>query len=444
MKKNNLSVGAHIEVDSSQGVFTGSVIPSFEQDVLAIKLDSGYNVGIAVGNVKNIKKLGAGKKVGKGKVASAVKKNPELPLISILHTGGTIASRVDYRTGAVFSAFTPEDLLTMFPELGDIANFESRLVANMWSDDLRFGHISRIAKEVEKEVKKGVRGVIIGMGTDNMAVASAALSFALEGCPVPVLFVGAQRSSDRGSSDAAMNLICAANFILKSDFAGVAICMHHSSGDERCAILPGTKTRKLHTSRRDAFRAVNTTPIALVDYNSKKVEFLHKDYPRAGKGKLVVKPDFEDKVGLLKIHINMDPAIFDFFRKQKYKGLVIEGTGLGHTPGHVPSPEAAVYKKVFPAISGFVKQGGVAVMASQCLFGRVHMHVYDKGTDLLKLGVVPGEDMLAETAFVKLAWLLGNYKKRADVERLLRENLRGEITSRTMIQEADLPAINEN
>ncbi len=435
LRKNKLREGNIAEVKRGNTTLRGTIVPSKDPAILVLKLDSGYNAGIKLGEISEIKKTGEGKRVGKARAAS-LKKRAGLPTVSILHTGGTIVSRVDYRTGAVYSSFEPADLLTMFPELNEIANLDSRLLANMWSDDLRFEHIGLIAKAVEREAKKGVAGVIIAVGTDNLAVAAAALAFAIEKCPIPVLLVGAQRSSDRGSSDAAMNLICAASFITKSDFAGVAICMHHSSSDGKCAILPACKTRKLHTSRRDAFRPVNDEAIALVGYNSKEIKFLKKDYARKDKkGKIVVKPNFEGRVALLKISINMFPEQFEFFSRNKFKGLVIEGTGLGHTPGHCPDEiTKKEHKEIFPAIKKFIQHGGVAVMTSQCLFGRVQMHVYDKGTDLMNLDVIPGEDMLPETAFVKLAWLLGNYSKE-EAKKLIGKNLRGEIKPRTEIEE---------
>ncbi len=436
LRKHALKDGDRIAVRWQSREMHGTVIPSADQRLLVLKLDNGYNIGIELQKIKGVKKTGRGKAVGKAAAAS-VSKREGLPAITILHTGGTIASRVDYRSGAVYSSFNPADLLTMFPELAEIANFDSKLLRNMWSDDLRFKHIGIIAEAVEKEAKKGAAGVIIGMGTDNLAVAAAALSFALEKCPIPVLLVGAQRSSDRGSSDAAVNLICAALFVAKSDFAGVAICMHRSSSDDQCAILPACKTRKLHTSRRDAFKPVNDSAIALVDYRTGGIKFLKKNYVKRGKGReIAVKPKFEEMVGLLKITINMFPQQFEFFSKNKFKGLVLEGTGLGHTPGHTPDEitKKAKQRQMLSAIEKFVKKGGIAVMASQCLFGRVQMHVYDKGTDLMRLGVIAGEDMLPETAFVKLAWLLGNYPPEKAKE-LVAKNLRGEISERTEIGE---------
>ncbi|MFH0714614.1 MAG: Glu-tRNA(Gln) amidotransferase subunit GatD [Candidatus Diapherotrites archaeon] len=431
LKQHKLKEGDTVRVEQGASEFEGTIIPSAEKNLLALKLKSGYNTLLELKDLK-VKKLGEGAKVGKAE-ARAVEKKPGLPTISVLHTGGTIASRVDYRTGAVYSSFSPQDLLSMYPELERIANFSPKFVANMWSDDFRFKHFEILGKAVEEEIRKGVHGIIIGMGTDNLAVASAALAFVLEDVPVPVILVGAQRSSDRGSSDAAMNLVCAATFISKTDFAGVAICMHETSQDDWCAILPACKTRKLHSSRRDAFQPVNDSVIARINYNSKQIAFVKKEYlKRDSKRALKLKPKFEEKVGLLKIHINMFPEEFGIYSKWKYKGLVIEGTGLGQTPGHVPNEWAKENAKIFPEIKQLIQSGCVVVMTSQCIFGRVQMHVYDKAMDLVELGVIPGEDMLSETAFVKLAWLLGNYPKD-QTKKLIAKNLRGEISERSSL-----------
>ncbi|MBI2663872.1 Glu-tRNA(Gln) amidotransferase subunit GatD [Candidatus Woesearchaeota archaeon] len=419
--------GDYVEVTTSEESIKGILLesPELDKDVVIVKLDSGYNIGIDKKKVRKTSLLQQPKAAEKAAKKEKTAGSKNLPKISILHTGGTIASRVDYRTGSVYSSFKPEDLLELSPELADIAKFDSVFLSNMWSDDLRFPHFEKIAEAIEKEVKRGVDGIIIGMGTDNLAVAAAAVSFIVESTPIPIIFVGAQRSSDRGSSDAAMNLICAATFIAQSDYTGVALCMHESSSDNDCLILPACKTRKMHTSRRDAFRPVNAKPIARVNYETRTVTTITKTEKA---DKLTIKPKMEDKVGLLKIHIHMQPQQFEFYKG--YKGLVIEGTGLGHTPGQIPDDIAAMHKKIYPAIKEVIKSGCVVVMTSQCLYGRVQMSVYDKGRDLTALGIIPGEDMLPETAFVKLAWLLANHTKE-ETKKLIAENLRGEISSRS-------------
>ncbi len=399
-------------------IFQGFLLPESEGKI-ALKLNSGYNMIFDKKEVKSIKTI---EQLSEKKIKTeSYNKNKSLKTISILHTGGTIASRVDYNTGGVSSQFKPEDLIRMYPELKEIANIESKLIQNMWSDDLRFKHFEILATAIEKEIKNGVNGIIIGIGTDNLTVASAALSFIIENPPIPILLVGAQRSSDRGSSDAAVNLISAMKFITKTDYKGAAICMHGSSSDEYCLILPATKTKKLHTSRRDAFKPVNDSAIAKIEGD--KITFF-KQYKT--EGKLNIKPKMEEKVGLIKITINMNSKQFEFFKG--YKGLIIEGTGLGHTPGDVVDRYTKEHEKIMNAIKKLTKSGCVVVMTSNCLYGRVNMNVYSKGNNLQEAGVIGNfNDMLAETAFVKLSWLLGNYKKE-DVKRLMCEDLRGEIS----------------
>ncbi len=414
--------GDRVKVVTKEGEIEGILMPNEETDSVVVKLDNGYNIGI---DKKKVKKIDAVKKYSaktekKGKLSV----NKKLPTISILHTGGTIASKVNYETGGVIAKFDPAELIGLFPELKEIANFDSRLIEQMFSEDMRFEHYKKIAGAVEKEVKKGVDGIIITHGTDTLAYSSAALAFVLERLNIPVILVGAQRSSDRGSSDAAMNLICASEFIAKTDFAGVGICMHEKPDDKNSVILPACKTRKMHTSRRDAFKAINDTPIAMINYDTRKIRFL-RDYGKRSDSKLVIKEGFEDKIGLIKCHPNMFREQFDFFKG--YKGLVIEGTGLGHAP---VDPPQRLNINILESIKSLVKSGTIVVMTSQCLFGSTHPHVYTAAINLSKAGVVYCKDMLSETAFIKLSWLLGNYKDKEEIKRLIATDLRGEINPR--------------
>lgn len=418
--------GDRVSIICKDKTYEGILMPNEETNAVILKLDSGYNIGIEKENIKKIVliKKYSKKKSAVGKITSDRSK----PFISIMHTGGTIASKVDYETGGVIARFSPKELVDLFPELKQIANIDSWLIANMFSEDMRFKHYQIIARDIVKEIRKNVKGVIITHGTDTLAYTSAALSFMLENCPIPVILVGAQRSSDRGSSDAAMNLVCAAEFIAKTDFRGVAVCMHESNDDKSCLIMPACKTRKLHTSRRDAFKIVNDRAYARIDYDTRKITQL-KGYPKT-EGKFVLREKMEEKVGLLKIYPSMIPEQFSCFKG--YKGLIIEGTGLGHAPVSVPNEHCRMHEKNLKAIEGLIKKGCVVVMCSQCIFGRVDMHVYSNGRKLINAGVISGEDMLSETAFIKLAWLLGNYKKE-EVKKLIGKNLRGEIRERSSV-----------
>ena len=418
--------GDRVKVIASDEIREGVLMPNEEADSVVVKLDNGYNIGIDRKRVKEIKAVEK-HRVKEAAAKVELKKDSKKPTIAILHTGGTIASRVNYETGGVIAAFKAEDFLSMFPEVSSIANIKSVLVSSMMSEDMGFVHYKRIADAIAKEIKNGIDGIIIGHGTDTLAVTSAALSFIFENLPIPVILVGSQRSTDRGSTDAAVNLTCAAEFIAKTDFAGVAICMHESTSDNACAILPACKTRKMHTSRRDAFKPINDTMIARINYDTREIEFIKEDYNKKNtekNKKLIVKNDFEEKVAIIKTYPNMRPDIIGALTSKKYRGIVLEGTGLGHAPTNIEE-NIPNYK----ALKKFIDSNGIVVITSQCIFGAVHRDVYVNLRRLGNIGCIFGKDMLSETAFVKLAWLLGNCN-REEAKELIAKNLRGEISER--------------
>ncbi len=419
-------LGDAIEViTKDKEALKGKFIPSSHSDHITLKLDSGYNIGILKKRIKSINLI---KRHQESKeILPTFAKKKGLPTIAILHTGGTISSRVSYDTGGVFAQFSPEELLTKFPELKDMANITSREVMNMMSEDIRFSHYRLLGKAIQEEIKKGVDGIIIGHGTDTIAVTAAALAFMFEYVPIPIILVGAQRSADRGSSDARLNMLSAAYFITQGHFTGVALCMHESSNDDTCVVLPATKTKKLHTSRRDAFRAVNTLPIARVNYGQKKIEYLHQRHSTSSE-KTVVKDKFEENVAIIKTYPNMFSHFIDTAMTKKYKGIVLEGSGIGQAPTNIKED-----LPVYHSLQKFIKKGGIVVLTSNCIFGEVHPYIYKNCRRLQEIGVIFGKDMLTETAFIKLAWLLGNYP-RTEVARLMTENLRGEISEKLLFE----------
>ncbi len=422
----NYKAGDIIKVKTKDKTYKGIYIPQ-KGDSLVLKLENGYNIGI---DKKKIKKISFVKKQKKAKKkAKKIKQNKKLPTISILHTGGTIASKVDYRTGAVHAEFSPNELLEMFPELKKIANINSKLVFQMFSEDMEPEHWKVLEKEVEKEIKAS-DGIIITHGTDTLHYTSAALSFMLQNLPVPVILVGAQRSSDRGSSDAALNLVNACYYITKTDFRGVGICMHENTEDNSCLILSGTKTRKMHTSRRDAFKAVNEKPIARVNYKKNLVENFGKINEK--KEKFNSKIGFEKNIALIKIRPGFSYKELELYKN--YKGIIFEGTGLGHIGVNVLDEYTKEHKKTLELIKKLSKKIPI-FMASQCIFGRVDMNVYSSGRDLQKAGVIPLEDMLPETAYVKLGWILSFEKDKKKIKKLMLKNIAGEITERTQANE---------
>lgn len=417
--------GDAVEIKLKDEIIKGILMPE-ETDFSFIKLDNGYNLGIKKRNIKSINIIS--KKKTKESKFSKVKKNKKLQDITILHTGGTIASKVDYKTGGVVAQFKPEEIVAMFPELGKIANIKSRLIGNIMSENMVFEHYNLIAKEIKKEVEKGTQGIIVTHGTDTMHYTSAALSFILEGLTIPVILVGAQRSSDRGSSDAAVNLISSCIFIANTKIPGVTICMHENQEDDKCLIIDGLNSRKMHTSRRDAFRPINKNPIAKVDYKNKKVELINTSKIKNQKSKLKLRLFKDVKVGLIKSKPGMYAEEFNSYKN--FDGLIIEGTGLGHIPIIESDKFTKENKKILNTIKELCKKT-VTVMTPQTIYGRINLNVYSPGRLLSEAGVLGNYcDTTPETSYIKLAWLLSNYAKK-EVKRLYSKNLRGEVSERS-------------
>ena len=422
IEKTRAEIGDIIRVTKGDEVLEGILIPRSEysdETHLVVKLKNGYNIGIAVTPDANIERIGKGTKPTFAPPPVPEQK-PGFPKVTIISTGGTIASRVDYRTGGVRPALTADDLYSVVPELANVADIETQILLSLFSENITPRDWGDIAQAVAKRISDDVSGVVIAHGTDTMGFTAAALSFALQNLPVPVVIVGSQRSADRPSSDAATNLLGAVLAASKAPFAEVVVAMHETTSDNSTAIHRGTKVRKLHTSRRDAFKSVNTMPIARIE--NQQISMLTKEYPKRDPSrKLVVKPKFEEKVTLIKFFPSMDPSVIDFYTEKKYRGIILEGTGLGH-----------VSRACYGPLKNAVEKGLVVAMTSQCIWGRINMNVYYTGRDLQALGVVPLEDMLPETALVKLMWVLGQTKNGEEAKTMLTTNVAGELSPRTV------------
>ncbi len=372
-----------------------------------VKLSSGYNICVPESLCTS-----RGEAVPLEKPASVpLKQDANLPLLSIISTGGTIASTVDYRTGAVSSKFTAEDILRSIPELAKIARYHTLQPFQVLSENMNPAMWQELAQTIYDEIRKGAKGIIVTHGTDTLLYSAAAVSFMLD-TPVPVIFVGAQRSADRPSSDNAMNAICSAQAGV-SDLGEVVICMHADESDTTCALHRATRVRKNHTSRRDAFQSIGRVPVGGVSYPEGTV-VLAKDAVRRGMKELRLSDNLESHCGLLQYYPGMNPAIFDAYNG--YKGLVIAGTGLGH-----------VGTDCIAKIAGLTAAGTTVIMTSQCLAGGVCDRVYETGRDLLDAGLIEGGSMLPEIALVKLMWVLGNATRKEDIRRLMQTNLKGEM-----------------
>jgi glutamyl-tRNA(Gln) amidotransferase subunit D len=421
LSKSKAKVGDVLEVTTEWGNVSGTLVPRYEYDDdshVVLKLRSGYNVGIDVSRVERVAVKAKGEKPSFA-APSVPKPNRRLPRVLIVGTGGTIASRVDYRTGAVRPAVSAGDLYALIPELSDIARIEPEILFSIYSENMGPTHWSKLAKRVARAEAEGFQGVVITMGTDTLGYAAAALSFALAGVPIPVVFTAAQRSSDRPSSDAATNLVGAVSVAARGDFSGVYVAMHRDESDNEIAIHRGTRVRKNHTSARDAFESIGV-PLAAV-WKGGSIASADGSLPRRGKkGSFRPRAAFDERAALLKFFPSMPSSFIDATRRSGIKALILEGTGLGH-----------VNSESIGAVRRFAKSG-LVFMTSQCVRGRVDMNVYDTGRDLLSAGATPLDDMLSETALAKAMWALGNSRSLEQAKDLMTQDIAGETTRRSL------------
>ena len=438
LKKYQVRVWGQAIIETKRGKFTGTVLPRAENDDdqhIVLKIPTGYNVGIDIRTVTDMKETGYKKAIYKIP-EKEFPFTPGLPAVKLIGTGGTIASRLDYRTGAVIPAFSPGELYGAVPELAEICNLTTEKIFAVFSENMGPEQYKKLAIVIGQEIEKGVKGIVVGHGTDTLHHTAAALTYMVQNPPVPIVLVGSQRSSDRPSSDAAINLMHACTAAGHGDIAEVMVCMFGPTSDEYGLLHRGTRVRKMHSSYRSTFRTLGDTPLATVTRAGVKPIKLEYNHRRQD-NQVKILPYFEEKVAIVYYYPNMMPDIIDSLVDNGYKGIVIAGTGLGH-----------VNKPIYPAIERAAKKGVHMYMTVQTLWGYVHMFVYDTGRDLMAKGIIPAENMLPEAAYIKLGWVLGQTEDPAEVRRLMLTPINDEITKREpyngyLIYQGGVPEVEE-
>jgi glutamyl-tRNA(Gln) amidotransferase subunit D len=414
LKESKVKVGDSVKILEDL-TYSGIVMPRYEHrddQHIVLKLKSGYNIGIEIKKIKKIELLSSEKIETKS--SQEIKTDSTLPKVLLLSTGGTIASKIDYRTGSVTPALSAIDLYTAVPELSQYANIDAEVLFSEYSENLQPEHWIKIAKKLDSLAKSDYKGIVVAHGTDTMQYSAAFLSFALSGYPIPIAFVGSQRSSDRPSSDAAINLISAVRFVVESNTPGVFVVMHNNEKDELVVAHLGTRVRKNHTSKRSAFQTIGDNPAFLIlknkiEKNLEKEFFKQKEYEP--------KINCDSRVALVKYYPGYDPKIINFLIESGFKAIIFEGTGLGH-----------VGKNMYDSVKKANDSGLFMGMTSQCIDGRVGMNVYESGRDLQELGIIPLSNIIPETALVKAMWALGNSNDVSEMKNLMQKNIASEYS----------------
>jgi glutamyl-tRNA(Gln) amidotransferase subunit D len=414
LKSNNVAVGDSVKITADL-TFLGIIMPRYEHSDdkhVVLKLNNGYNIGLELDKITKIEKISSSEKTVESQ--PKIEENPSLPKILLLSTGGTIASKVDYRTGAVTPILSAEELNSSVPELSKLANIDTEVLFSEYSENIMPDHWLQIANKLVEFSKSNYSGIIIAHGTDTMHYTSSFLSFALAGFPIPIVLVGSQRSSDRASSDAALNLIGATRFLVECKSNGVYVVMHHDESDETISCHLGTRVRKNHTSKRSAFETIGNSP-AFVITGDKIQKNVEGNYFKINE--FTPKVSLDTKVALVKYYPGYNAELLDKIIDMDYRAIIFEGTGLGH-----------IGKVLYESVKKAHEKGVFLGMTSQCIDGRVGMTVYESGRDLLNLGIVPLENMIPEVALVKAMWVLGNSNDKEEIKNLMLENIASEIS----------------
>ena len=438
LERESAPVWSQVTLRTDRGDFSGLILPRSETadaDHVVLKLVTGYNIGVRHDTVRTIEVHGR-KEAHYQIPEKEFPFDPQKPRVKLFGTGGTIASRLDYRTGAVIPAFSPGELYGSVPELADICNMETDKLYGVFSENMGPEQWIGTARAIAAEIETGVTGVVVGHGTDTMHHTAAALSFMVQDSPVPIVMVGSQRSSDRPSSDAAINLINATRTAATSDIAEVMVCMFGPTSDKYGLLHRGTRVRKMHSSYRSTFRTLSDIPLGKIDENG--VTSFRDDYNRRRDDQQVkLNAVFDDRVSLVYYYPAMKPDIIDSLVDNGYKGIVIAGTGLGH-----------VNKPLYPALDRARAAGVHIYMTVQTMWGYVQMYVYETGREIMGLGVVPAANMLPEVAYVKLGWALGQTGDRDEVKRIMLTPVNGETTEREphngyLVFQGGIPEVDE-
>ncbi|MBA4459796.1 MAG: Glu-tRNA(Gln) amidotransferase subunit GatD [Nitrosopumilaceae archaeon] len=414
LKSNNITIGDSVKITADL-TYLGIIMPRYEHSDdkhVVLKLNSGYNIGLELDKITKVEKISSSEKTVEPQ--PKIEENPSLPKILLLSTGGTIASKVDYRTGAVTPILTAEELNSSVPELSKLANIDTEVLFSEYSENIMPDHWLQIANKLVEFSKSNYSGIIIAHGTDTMHYTSSFLSFALAGFPIPIVLVGSQRSSDRASSDAALNLIGATRFLVECKSNGVYVVMHHDESDETISCHLGTRVRKNHTSKRSAFETIGNSP-AFVITGDKIQKNVEGNYFK--ESEFTPKVNLDTKVALVKYYPGYNAELLDKIIDMDYRAIIFEGTGLGH-----------IGKVLYESVKKAHEKGVFLGMTSQCIDGRVGMTVYESGRDLLNLGIVPLENMIPEVALVKAMWVLGNSNDKEEIKNLMLENIASEIS----------------
>ncbi len=333
--------------------------------------------------------------------------------ILVLNTGGTLSS-IKSEHGMVpgiRSGDMMEELRMISRNLQlETEDFLSVDSSNFFPEDWE-----RLARRIA-EIWPDYQGIVVIHGTDTLAYTSSMLSFMLRGIPIPVVLTGSQLSIAHPVADALENCRGAVH-MAASGCPGVFVVFNRK-------VISGCRASKVRTMSFDAFESINYPNIGEISSLGLHIrrEYLPAVYREHTPEQLAA--DFQPRFGysshvfLLKLYPGISPSIMDALCAAGYRGVYIEGFGLGNMPFLKHDFVAAVHRAV---------EHGVTVLAgSQCLYEGTNLTVYETGQKALSAGVIEARDMTTEAALTKLMWVLAQSLDPAEIRQYFGQNLAGE------------------
>ena len=304
----------------------------------------------------------------------------EMKKILLIGTGGTIAS--DVTDSGLAPELTTEQLLSHIPGISDICGVDCLQLLNLDSTNMTPAHWLEIAACI-RDHYGCYDGFVITHGTDTMAYTAAALSYLIQGSPKPIVLTGAQRPIGFDSTDSKTNLAdafrCAAE-----DLPGVSIVFNSR-------VILGTRAKKTRSKSFQAFSSINHPELGVLR-DGVLLRYIRQDCREAP----VFYDRLDPRVALLKLVPGTGRDAADFLLERN-DALIIESFGVGGLP------EAGGF---YDCVRRWMEAGRVVVLTTQ---------VENEGSDL---GVLEAYAMTPEAVVAKLMWILGQTRRREEVERL--------------------------
>ena len=250
------------------------------------------------------------------------------PLIYVVGTGGTIASRYDAKLGGHVSAASAQELVSAVPELGDIADVRvvehSNINSALMDTKTAFGLRDTLRRVLKDDA---VSGVVVTHGTATLEETAYLMDLTV-GADKPIVITGAQRNSDEKDPDGPRNLLYAAMVAAHPEAGGRGVLV--ALGSE---IHAARDVTKVNPEIVTCFGARDGGPVGSV--TKRGVTFFSMPQRRVH----LEVDGIKEEVHIIKMAQGASNLLFRACVQAKVDGIVVEGTGGGNV--NVPFYEGA-------------------------------------------------------------------------------------------------------